>query len=366
MNKTRQTNIVKPITTRLTKRMAITVGVILAGGIISLLPSRINAQAPGAPPIATTAEGAANVQSANEKDALHWQLALVRYEQLKTKKAVFDAELDLLSADAEVKKGPESDEFRRKLDRVKNAFEIARQQEAIWTNEVARLEARLKEIGGPAKPGSGVKDFVVQEKAAGDAPPAELAREPARAAKSGSGVKDFVVQEKAAGDAPPAELAREPARAAKSGSGVKDFVVQEKAASDAPPAELAREPARAAKSGSGANILRAVGGELLPEDSLSADYWQGLDPKSKIVFLTAYRHGEGPIENQTAKPEFYFLSKGHFGTLVTKLDEFYQIPDNRRVFLSAAIRICFMEMSGRPQTEIDQALKQAREAPYRL
>jgi len=334
MNKTRQTNIVKPITTRLTKRMAITVGVILAGGIISLLPSRINAQAPGAPPIATTAEGAANVQSANEKDALHWQLALVRYEQLKTKKAVFDAELDLLSADAEVKKGPESDEFRRKLDRVKNAFEIARQQEAIWTNEVARLEARLKEIGGPAKPGSGVKDFVVQEKAAGDAPPAELAREPARAAKSGSGVKDFVVQEKAA--------------------------------SDAPPAELAREPARAAKSGSGANILRAVGGELLPEDSLSADYWQGLDPKSKIVFLTAYRHGEGPIENQTAKPEFYFLSKGHFGTLVTKLDEFYQIPDNRRVFLSAAIRICFMEMSGRPQTEIDQALKQAREAPYRL
>ena len=334
MNKTRQTNIVKPITTRLTKRMAITVGVILAGGIISLLPSRINAQAPGAPPIATTAEGAANVQSANEKDALHWQLALVRYEQLKTKKAVFDAELDLLSADAEVKKGPESDEFRRKLDRVKNAFEIARQQEAIWTNEVARLEARLKEIGGPAKPGSGVKDFVAQEKAAGDAPPAELAREPARAAKSGSGVKDFVVQEKAA--------------------------------SDAPPAELAREPARAAKSGSGANILRAVGGELLPEDSLSADYWQGLDPKSKIVFLTAYRHGEGPIENQTAKPEFYFLSKGHFGTLVTKLDEFYQIPDNRRVFLSAAIRICFMEMSGRPQTEIDQALKQAREAPYRL
>ena len=334
MNKTRQTNIVKPITTRLTKRMAITVGVILAGGIISLLPSRINAQAPGAPPIATTAEGAANVQSANEKDALHWQLALVRYEQLKTKKAVFDAELDLLSADAEVKKGPESDEFRRKLDRVKNAFEIARQQEAIWTNEVARLEARLKEIGGPAKPGSGVKDFVVQEKAAGDAPPAELAREPARAAKSGSGVKDFVEQEKAA--------------------------------SDAPPAELAREPARAAKSGSGANILRAVGGELLPEDSLSADYWQGLDPKSKIVFLTAYRHGEGPIENQTAKPEFYFLSKGHFGTLVTKLDEFYQIPDNRRVFLSAAIRICFMEMSGRPQTEIDQALKQAREAPYRL
>lgn len=116
------------------------------------------------------------------------------------------------------------------------------------------------------------------------------------------------------------------------------------------------------KPGSGTNTSHPVGGELLPEDSLSADYWESLDPKSKIVFLTAYRHGEGPIENQAAKPEFYFLNTRHFATLVTKLDKFYQIPDNRRVFLSAGIRICFMEMSGRPQTEIDRALQQARKA----
>jgi hypothetical protein len=125
-------------------------------------------------------------------------------------------------------------------------------------------------------------------------------------------------------------------------------------------------PVKPAKSGSGANILRAVGGELLPEDSLSADYWQSLDPKSKTVFLTAYRHGQGPREDHTAKPEFRFLSTDHFATLIAKLDKFYQIPENRQVFLSAAIQICFMEMAGKPQADIDQAIKQAREAFSRL
>jgi len=121
-----------------------------------------------------------------------------------------------------------------------------------------------------------------------------------------------------------------------------------------------------AKSSSGANTLHPVGGELLPEDSLSADYWQGLDPKSKAVFLTAYRHGLGPCEDQAAKAEFRFLSADHFATLVAKLDKFYQIPENRHVFLSAAIQIGFMEMSGKAQADIDQAIKQARVAPSRL
>jgi len=125
-------------------------------------------------------------------------------------------------------------------------------------------------------------------------------------------------------------------------------------------------PVKPAKAGSGADILRAVGGELLPEDSLSADYWQSLDPKSKTVFLTAYRHGQGPSEDHAAKPEFRFLSTDHFATLIAKLDKFYQIPENRHVFLSAAIQICFMEMAGKPQANIDQAIKQARKAFSRL
>ena len=37
-------------------------------------------------------------------------------------------------------------------------------------------------------------------------------------------------------------------------------------------------------------------------------------------------------------------------------------PDNQHVFLSAAIRISFMEMAGKPQADIDQAIKQARRA----
>ena len=160
---------------------------------------------------------------------------------------------------------------------------------------------------------------------------------------------------------------------------VKDFVdlgksPQSNLATDTSPAENA-EPSplsppaslgKPAKSDSGASILRAVGGELLPEDSLSADYWQDLDPKSKAVFLTGYRHGQGPNEDHAAKPEFRVLSTDHFATLIAKLDEFYRIPENRHVFLSAAIQTCFMEMSGRPQADIDKATEQARKGFSRL
>jgi len=125
-------------------------------------------------------------------------------------------------------------------------------------------------------------------------------------------------------------------------------------------------PGKPAKSDSGASILRLLGGELLPEDSLSGDYWHGLDPKSKTVFLTGYRHGQGPSEDDAAKPEFRFLGTDHFATLIAKLDKFYEIPENRRVFLSAAIQICFMEMAGKPQANIEQAIEQARKAFMRL
>jgi len=125
-------------------------------------------------------------------------------------------------------------------------------------------------------------------------------------------------------------------------------------------------PGKPAKAGSGANVLRPAGGELLPEDSLSADYWQGLDAKSKAVFPAAYRHGRGRSEDGAAKPEFRFLSTDHFATLSAKLDKFYQIPENRHVFLSAAIQIGFMEMAGKPQAGIDQAIQQARKAFSRV
>ena len=108
--------------------------------------------------------------------------------------------------------------------------------------------------------------------------------------------------------------------------------------------------------------LRANAGFLLPEDSLGKEYWQGLDPKSKIVFLSGYRTAQGPVEDQTAKLDYSLLTTDNFPALVAKLDRFYSSADNKNVFVSAAIRICFMEMSGKPQKDIDGALKQARAA----
>jgi len=113
-------------------------------------------------------------------------------------------------------------------------------------------------------------------------------------------------------------------------------------------------------------LLRAEEGFLFPEDAIGRDYWQGLDPKSKVVFLTAYRHGEGPKIDIKAKPPYQALSTAQFPALIAKVDKFYQIPDNQHVFLSAAIRISFMEMAGKPQADIDAATKQAREAIRKL
>lgn len=113
-------------------------------------------------------------------------------------------------------------------------------------------------------------------------------------------------------------------------------------------------------------IFRAEAGRLLPEDSIGKDYWQGLDPKSKMVFLTAYRHTQGPVEDQTVRPEFRRLNTGHFPALVAKLNEFYNVPVNEHVFLSAAIRICFMEISGKSKADIDKATKQAQEVFSKL
>jgi len=109
-------------------------------------------------------------------------------------------------------------------------------------------------------------------------------------------------------------------------------------------------------------LLRAEAGFLFPEDAIGKDYWQGLDAKSKVVFLTAYRHGQGPKIDINVKPPYQALATAQFPALVAKLDKFYQTPDNQHVFLSAAIRISFMEMAGKPQADIDQAVKQAREA----
>jgi len=107
-------------------------------------------------------------------------------------------------------------------------------------------------------------------------------------------------------------------------------------------------------------ILRAQAGFLLPEDAIGKDYWQGLDAKSKVVFLTAWRHGQGAKIDINAKPPFQVLATAQFPDLFAKLDKFYQVPDNQHVFLSAAIRISFMEMSGKPQGEIDRSIKDAR------
>ena len=107
-------------------------------------------------------------------------------------------------------------------------------------------------------------------------------------------------------------------------------------------------------------MLRAAAGFLHPEDAIGKDYWQGLDAKSKIVFLTAWRHGQGPVMDISAKPPFQVLGTGQFPALVAKLDKFYETADNQHVFLSAAIRISFMEMAGKPQADIDQAIQQAR------
>jgi hypothetical protein len=119
-------------------------------------------------------------------------------------------------------------------------------------------------------------------------------------------------------------------------------------------------PEQLLKSGLATGASTAPGGFVSREEALGKEYWTTLDAKSKIVFLTGYLHGRGPKDDQTAKLEYRDLTVNHFPTLVTKLDAFYKTPANQSVFLSDAIGICFMEMAGKPQADIDEAIEQAR------
>ena len=107
--------------------------------------------------------------------------------------------------------------------------------------------------------------------------------------------------------------------------------------------------------------FRAQAGKPFPVDRLNQEYWQGLDPKTKIVFLTAYRHAKGPNPDENEKPDFRDLKTENYPALAAKLDQFYKDTANKHVFVSAAIGICYMEMSGKPQADIDKAIKEARD-----
>jgi hypothetical protein len=101
---------------------------------------------------------------------------------------------------------------------------------------------------------------------------------------------------------------------------------------------------------------------MLPEDTIGKQFWDTLDSRTKPIFLMGFRHGTGP---QPGAPEtsrgFLVLSASHFPKLIERLDTFYAIKDNKDVCLRLAIQISVMQMSGKPQSEIDDLTKKARD-----
>ena len=111
-----------------------------------------------------------------------------------------------------------------------------------------------------------------------------------------------------------------------------------------------------------ASVITAAQAFMLPEDTLRKKFWDGLDAKTKPIFLMGYRHGTGP---QPGAPEtkqgFLILSAEHFPKVIEKLDAFYSNKDNEHVRIKVAIQIALMEMTTKPKAEIDALLKKARE-----
>jgi hypothetical protein len=79
----------------------------------------------------------------------------------------------------------------------------------------------------------------------------------------------------------------------------------------------------------------AFAGRWLAEDTIGKEYWSSLGEKSKIVFLTGYRSGQGPRLDDAAPLEFRVLRTDHFPALAKKLNAFSAAAANEKSSLVA-------------------------------
>ncbi len=105
--------------------------------------------APGVTSAAPQAEVGAGARphSADETATLEWQLAQARNELLKARRGVADGQARLAAAKAMLQMDVLHPGKKAEVEQAQAGLDLARRQDALWSSEVTRLEARLKEQG---------------------------------------------------------------------------------------------------------------------------------------------------------------------------------------------------------------------------
>jgi len=113
-------------------------------------------------------------------------------------------------------------------------------------------------------------------------------------------------------------------------------------------------------------------------DATDSATWEKLTAWGKLGYVMGFGHAEqmyrvilnsmNPACSEAAKRSLEAFLKSNprpsasNGQWVSGLDEFYRDWRNKRVPIASARRIVGLELSGRPQAEIDEAVRAVREA----
>lgn len=88
-------------------------------------------------------------------------------------------------------------------------------------------------------------------------------------------------------------------------------------------------------------------------------YWSTLDERTKPIFLAGFCVGAdlsgfgNPQTGLNVYPE-------QIPKLIPLLDAFYKAHPEPNMLLRSATEICLMQLNGRPQTEIEEKIRQAQ------
>ena len=101
---------------------------------------------------------------------------------------------------------------------------------------------------------------------------------------------------------------------------------------------------------------------MLPEDTIGTSDWAQWNKKEKLIFLTGFRLGTGPIVNSapSTSENALALSKDEYEEVVKRMDSFYADKANKDVTIRGAIEIVLMQMRHAPETALAKKLEMER------
>jgi hypothetical protein len=91
-----------------------------------------------------------------------------------------------------------------------------------------------------------------------------------------------------------------------------------------------------------------------------ARYWSTLDEKAKTVFLTGFCLGADGMVGPRRPQIGVSIFPEDIPKLIPLMDSFYKVHSGPNMLVRSAVEICAMQLRGKPEAEIDEAIRQAQ------